>query len=348
MLGTKQAFISAYLKGEESRLITSEHVDRMSKASSIQEALGVIRGTDIGSYLEENPVRTFDDIDERLWVYFSHCLGRLEWFRLVPGDILKILRAYVVKYDVLNIKASLQRVSGGGVARMVPAGVIQNCGLLDRLPEAGGLSDIIEVLRECKLRNYAAILEENVERINGGVKSRLSVEAELDREYYRSLLDIAGTVQDGPLLLKAIGFVVDLTNLQIIARAVIEGIGPKAAEYIISGGYVIPDEAVSELLSLKLGDISTRLENTRYRDVAREILSGYERTKSIAVVDEIIEKRKFELVKETLSLRVLSPLVVAWYLILKEVELRNLRLILKAMVDGVPLGEVKDYLVLVS
>jgi vacuolar-type H+-ATPase subunit C/Vma6 len=37
---------------------------------------------------------------------------------------------------------------------------------------------------------------------------------------------------------------------------------------------------------------------------------------------------------------------MAWYLILKEVEIRNLRLILKAIVDGIPVQEIKDFLVL--
>jgi len=123
--------------------------------------------------------------------------------------------------------------------------------------------------------------------------------------------------------------------------------GPESVGHIIRGRHAMPGEAVEELASLKLSEIPARLKNNRYRDVIQEISSSYENTKNIAVVDGIIEKHKFELVKETLSLRVLSPLVMAWYLVLKEIELRNLRLILKAIVDGVSPGEVKDYLVLV-
>jgi vacuolar-type H+-ATPase subunit C/Vma6 len=43
---------------------------------------------------------------------------------------------------------------------------------------------------------------------------------------------------------------------------------------------------------------------------------------------------------------VLSPLVIAWYLVLKETEVRNLRLVLKAIYDGVAVEEVKRYLLL--
>jgi vacuolar-type H+-ATPase subunit C/Vma6 len=66
------------------------------------------------------------------------------------------------------------------------------------------------------------------------------------------------------------------------------------------------------------------------------------------VVEEIIEKSRFRLIKEILSPRVLSPLMIAWYLILKEVEIRNLRLTLKAMFDNVAVEEMRNYLVLPS
>jgi len=140
--------------------------------------------------------------------------------------------------------------------------------------------------------------------------------------------------------------VIDLTNLQIASRAIVEGIGPDAAEFIIAGGYRITDKTIKELLPLKMTDIPAKLGDTQYQDIANEVSTNYDKTKSITVVDEIIDKHKFRMLKEMLSPRVLSPLVMAWYLILKEVEIRNLRLVLKTIVDGVPVQEIKNYLVL--
>jgi vacuolar-type H+-ATPase subunit C/Vma6 len=54
------------------------------------------------------------------------------------------------------------------------------------------------------------------------------------------------------------------------------------------------------------------------------------------------------LLKEMLSPRVLTPLVIAWYLIVKEIEIRNLRLVLKATFDTIPVEEIKEYLVFSS
>ena len=344
MLTPKYAFISACLKGEEPKTVTPEHIDRMGTASDLQDALAVIRETAIGSYLEELPVRSFDYLDECLWGYLAQRIKSVESFKFLPGDILKVSRAYVVKYDVSNIKAALLGISGGKKARMIPVGVIHNHGLLDELFNAETVDDIIQLLIKCKLADYVAALEQY--QTDKGTKSKLLVEAKLDGEYYKSMLNMARRIKDGYVLAKALGLVIDLTNLQIASRAIIEGTGVDAAECTIAGGYRIPDKAIKELLPLKLADLPTRLEIPQYQDIANEVSASFDKTKSITAVEEIMDKHKFGMLKDMLSPRVLSPLVMAWYLILKEVEVRNLRLVLKAIVDGVPVQEIKNYLVL--
>jgi vacuolar-type H+-ATPase subunit C/Vma6 len=345
---TGYAFTSAYLKGEEASLVTSEHVERILNAAGIPNALEIIKDTDIGSYLREVTFITYEDIDQSLWVYLGQCLELLEGFRMLPAEVLKILSAYKVRYDILNVKAALWGVTTGRKARMIPVGVLQSCGLLDRLASAETLDDIIEPLTRCNLGNYADILKEHEQHLSEGIRSRLQVDARLDNEYYRNMLKIARDSGDAPMFSKALGIIIDLTNLQIISRAIVEGIGLEAVDYTIGGGTMLSSETITELLSLKLSDVPEKLEDIQYRDVAEEISSGYDRTKNIAIADEIVDGHKFRLIKEILAPRVLSPIMILYYLILKEAEIRNLRLILKAMVDGIPLGETKDYLVLAS
>jgi vacuolar-type H+-ATPase subunit C/Vma6 len=340
----RYAFISACLKGEEPKTVTSEHIDRMAAASNFQDALAIIRETDIGSYLEESPTRTFDDLDELLWRYLMQRIDYVESFKFLPKDVLKVSRAYIVKYDVSNIKAALQGITTGTKARMIPIGTIQNNRLLDELSKAEDVDDIAQLLIKCKLGDYVSALEQY--KVDKGPKSKFIAEAKLDGEYYKNMLNMTRRMKDGSVLAKAFGLVIDLTNLQIASRAVIDGIGLDAGELIVAGGYRITDKTIKELLTLKMADISARLEDTQYQDIVSEVSASYDKNKSITAVDDIIDKHKFRMLKEILSPRVLSPLVMAWYLVLKEAEIRNLRLILKAILDGVPVQEVKDYLVL--
>lgn len=344
MLNPRYAFISACLKGEEPKTVTSEHIDRMMTAPTLGDALATIRDTDIGSYLEESPVRTFDDLDECLWRYLAHRIAYVESFSFLPKDVREVSRAYIVKYDVWNIKAVLQGISGTERTSMIPLGVIHNNESLDELSNADDVDTIIQLLTRCKLGDYAPALEQYKQ--DKSSKSQFVAEAKLDGEYYKSMLNTARRVRDGFVLAKTFGLVIDLTNLQIASRAIIKGIGLDASELTIAGGYRITDKDIRELLALKMTDMPGRLEDTQYQEIASEVSTNYDKHKNITVVDEIIDKHKFRILKDMLSPRVLSPLVMAWYLILKEVEIRNLRLVLKTIVDGVPVQEIRDYLVL--
>jgi vacuolar-type H+-ATPase subunit C/Vma6 len=227
---------------------------------------------------------------------------------------------------------------------MIPVGVIRNNGLLDELSKAQDVDYIAQLLVKCKLGDYVPALEQY--KTDKGSKSKSVAEAKLDGEYYRNMLDMTRRIKDGSVLAKAFGLVIDLTNLQIACRAMIEGTGLDAGELIVPGGYRITNKTIKELLTLKLADISGRLEDTQYQDITSEVAASYDKTKSITAVDEVIDKHKFRMLKEMLSPRVLSPLVMAWYLVLKEAEIRNLRLVLKAVSDGVPVQAIKELLVL--
>ncbi|MFC1900751.1 V-type ATPase subunit [Chloroflexota bacterium] len=345
-MGAGYAFISAYLKGEEAKVITSDHISGMSRASGISDVLDAIRDTDVGGYLDGLDIQSFDELDEQLWAYFGECLRRLEWFKNLPSDIRKMLNAYVVKYDVLNMKAVLQGLSTGKKPRPIPVGIIHQQGLLEALFNAEDVEGITEVVSGCGLGEYASVLEGY--DVEEGVKSRLSVEGGLDEIYYRDLMGVTKRMKDGNTLSRVFSIIADMVNLQIIVRSVLKETGAEAAEYTIDGGYLISEQVAKELISMKLADIPANLANAEYRSMVEEIISNYDKSKSLAVVEEIIDKNKFKLLRDILAPRLLSPLVAVWYLVIKEIELRNLRMVMKAAFDGISIEEIKDYLVVSS
>ncbi|MDY6907020.1 MAG: V-type ATPase subunit [Chloroflexota bacterium] len=345
---TGYAFISAYLKGEEARLVASSHVERMLAAPSIDAAVEVVRDTDIGGYLRETPLWDFDHIDRSLWLYLSQCLGLLEGLDMAPREILKVVAAYKVKYDVHNAKAALRRLTAGGGDGTIPVGTLHGVGLLDRVASAETIEDIAEPLARCGLVGYADILRRHTEELGSSARARPRVDAELDREYYRGLAAVARTSGDALIFTRALGVIIDLANIQMAARAIIGGLGPEAADYIIEGGAMLTAGTVRELLSQTLGDMTQRLGTTQYRDAAEEIASGYERTRDRSIVAWVVEGHRVRLLKGLLAPRVLSPVMALYYLVLKEAEIRNMRLILKAMSDGIPVDETRNYLVLAS
>ncbi|HAZ31211.1 MAG TPA: hypothetical protein DCY61_00650 [Dehalococcoidia bacterium] len=159
------------------------------------------------------------------------------------------------------------------------------------------------------------------------------------------MLAAAKDLKEGHLLTKILGFIVDFLNLQMVLRSVARGVSHEVMEYTLSGGYLLSDETISELLSLKLPDIPGRLEDTFYYQVGQDVLVNYEKTHSLTAIEEVIDKHKFQLLRDILMPRVMSSLLIVWYLILKEMELRNLRLVGKSLLDNIPLDGAKSLLV---
>jgi vacuolar-type H+-ATPase subunit C/Vma6 len=340
LISPRYAFTSAYLKGKESRSIGAHHLDEMLQKSTLQDALEVIRNTDVGDYLSKRTTNTFKEADYHLWRYLGDELEQIKQLR-PPFDILLLAVQYLRKYDVLNIKIALRGVLMKKTASMVPLGLMEHLELLEELSIAKSIDEIAHVLLRCDLGEYVFILK-NIQGKDG--RSILQAETDLDRFYYRSIASAMRRMDDGGLLTQALGVMIDMTNLQAVFRSVIGG-KDFPGEFMIDGGHMLSVGEIKELLSLKLTEIVKRLEHTEYAPSAQEICKNCEAEENIILVDKVIEKHKFRLLREILSSKILSPTNLLWHLILKEMEIRNVRLILKALADGMSTSEIKDYLV---
>lgn len=343
MLDPRYAYMSAYLKGEEPKVVSSGHIERLSRASSIGDGLGVIRETEVGNYLESFPIKNFEELEAALWRYLSERISYLQSFRFLPRDMAKVCRTYATKYDVSNIKATVQRLVTNEKSPLMPLGIMHEDGLLDELEQVQDVTTIAEILTRSKLGDYAHIVREC--EIGAFAKAKLTFEARLDGQFYKNMLDMARRIRDGAVLFKAVGLVIDLTNLQIVCRATAQSLGGEVADALIPGGYILAESSLRDLFSLKLADMPRRLQEEQYRGVVNEIVTNFDRTRSLASIEETVDKHRFTVLRGMLAPRALSPTVIAWYLILKEMEARNLRLVFKAISDNIPVADVRDYLV---
>ncbi|MEA3470896.1 MAG: V-type ATPase subunit [Thermodesulfobacteriota bacterium] len=344
-INPRYAFTSAYLKGEEARSISAEHIDGMfQRTMSLQDILDSIKDTDIGEYLLEfnlGGTKTFDGTDEFLWTYFGECLERLRRFKL-PSEMDRMLDSYIKKYDIANIKTALRKVLEEKTADLSPLGTIYSEGYLEALSNAKSTEEISEVLESCNLYDYSSIINDIKEK---EARSTFEGEFRLESLYHKTMRSSLEDMSDGGVLVKSLGIMIDLTNLQVVFRSALGKKNPETGDFILDGGHMLSVNTIKELLSLNITEIIGRLEATEYHQMAREISRGYENEQTIAVVDKIMESYRFILLRDLLSPRALSPCNLFWYLIIKESEIRNVRIILKSIEDGIQLSDVRDYLV---
>ncbi len=344
MLDARNAYISAYLKGEEPKVVGASHFDRMTRATNVADAIGTISETDIGAYLEGVSVRGFEDLDSALWDYMGGRIAHVNAFKFIPGDMRKVTRAFAIKFDVANVKSTVQGIVTGVKTPLIPLGTMHENGFAAELQAAETIHDVADLLTRAQLADLAAAVKSYDP--SGGVRAKIAVESSLESSYFHGMQRTSRGILDGNVLAAAYGLVIDLTNLSIVCRSVVEGIGLAAGDFLISGGHIIEEKTLRDVLPYKLSDVPRRIDVPQYRAMVDEIATAYDRTKSVTVIDEIVERHKFTALRDLLSPRVLSPLVALWYLILKESEVRNIRLILKAIYDGVAVDEVKRYLLI--
>ena len=342
LISTRYAFISAYLKGEESRCVTSGHIGEIvQRSANMQDALEIIRDTDIGEYLLDQPIKTFDDADEYLWIYMDECLRRLERFK-TPSEMLRMANMYVEKYDVLNIRIALRMLVKRTASSMVPLGAIHGRGHLKEMSVVKEKDEISKILARCDLGDYGRLIMDINEKDRQAVSEG---EVKLQNIHHQKLLKAFKDMDDGDLLVKAFRIIIDLANLQTVFRLSLEGGHTAAGVPMLSGGRMLTENTIRELLTLKMTEITWRLDNTEYHKVAQEISKSYEKDGRITVSDKITEKYRFRLLKDLLSPRVLSSCNMLWYLLLKELEIRNLRLTFKMLSDGIPAAEIQDLVI---
>lgn len=341
LISARYAFMSAYLKGEESRSVTSEQIGEvLQRSATMQDALESIGDTDIGEYLLDQPIKTFDDADEYLWLYLDRCMRRLEGFD-IPPDMARVARLYTEKYDLLNIRAALRVILKKAPSSMVPVGAIHSGGYLDDLSAVREKDDLSSILAACKLGDYIRAIEEINEK---DAQSVSEGEVILQNLYHQKVLEAFRGMADGHLLEKAFKIDIDAANLRAVFRISLGG-GQAAGAPVLSGGRMLSEGTIQELFTLKMGEITGRLENTGYHTMAQEVSKGYEKGGQITAVDKVTEKHRFKMLRDLLSPRILSTSNILWYLLIKELEVRNLRLTFKMLADGIPPAEIKDLVI---
>ena len=342
-LDTCNPFMTAYCKGAEARIIGADHLARMLKAASVKDLVATVHDTDLGRYLEEHLPTGFDEADEGLWRYLDGCFASLERLTRFPREMREILAAWLLKYDLANVTAALRGLASGRTARMIPLGAIHAKGGLEALAAAQDADAITAVVNECKLAAFAAPLASWRAASDDGAK--LAAESEFSKACLGELAKVARKFGKNSPLVRAVGLLIDCANLQLAFRATIGNLGPSAADAAVEGGFSISREATRELAGMKVAEIPVRIATTPHAGAAAEIAAAWARNASAAVVEDVLSRHRFNLLREALAMRLLSPVLIAWYLALKEAETRNVRLLLKAKFDELAEERVRESLV---
>src|SRR3972149_4000713 len=252
---------------------------------------------------------------------------------------------YLDRWDVSNIKTILRgKKYGASKAEIeediVAAGSLPEDFLL-RLLDLETLAEISEALEGTI---YHAALDA-LGGDFGALKDMAAYEDALARVYYANLLEsISPSTEPQALFRLFVRREIDIVNLKTVLRLSVAG-SKGERDVFVDGGLELAREDLLALSVLEPAALPGRLGRYSFSEAIAPLLQALPE-KGVGLVERELEKLHLREASRFSHQHPLSILPVLDYIIAKEVEVQNLRIIARGKVAGLTNEEIRDLLVI--
>lgn len=305
---------------------------------------------EISRFIQESEYK--EDIDELAMKYkgadlAEHALSRnlaltyTKLLRISTGELNSLIAEYLRRYDIWNIKTLLRgkqyNASTEEILESLISGGEFTYTFLSELAAKKTYTEVIEALKHTE---YYPLLQE----YDG--TNLADVENKLDKMYYSDLFDMIGEPKskDRKLFARFIKLEIDVKNLGVLFRLKKAGVEKldEIMPLMIEGGLELNPE---KLASLPYEEFIESLRKTDYWGAISESISP----EMESLTDMECKLLRFSLESATTHSHVspISIVPVMEYIIHKNNEVKNLRLIIRGKEAGLEDTLIKDQLVVI-
>jgi len=268
----------------------------------------------------------------------------------LTGELRDIVVAYLRRWDYWNIKTILRgKCSGASLEdiqeELVPAGDLSEEYLLS-LVGMEDISEIIEELQKTQSIEFPADITSSLEEEGA---SLAPMEDFLDKLYYTRLLaSFKPKGKPKRLFLSYIEREIDIVNLRTLLKLKQANIPPeRIVTFFVEGGYELDISELTRLASVENFEaLVDELSKLSLYDVIREGLEIAEQTGSLSDVMLSLEKYQARQSEKFSNLYPLSVLPIIDYIIRKNDEVNNIRIIARGKANGMDPDTIKKLLVM--
>ena len=263
------------------------------------------------------------------------------------GELKEMLSAYLMKWDVWNLKVILRGKTYGASTDsiredLVPAGRLDEA-MLDKLLSLDADKDIIA---EFGRMEHMEVPPEVISAYKAEGHLR-NIEDHLDKAYYRKLLmSIDPSSTPTRLFQEFIRREIDTFNLETILMLKAEGIrGESVMEYVIPGGKQIDKKLATQLANAET--ISAAANDLAQLDFYEDIKEALDAGTG-SLKDLVAGMRKYHMrqAKKFSHLYPLSVVPILDFMIHKNNEVDNIRIIARGIESGIDRETIKGLLVI--
>lgn len=326
--GFEYASFVARIRVLETRLLGRNHLLRMVDAPDADAAFRMLGETEYGPAAAA--AGTAPEYEIALAAELSRVFGIIR--TASPEAELPALLG--VSYDWQNLKTALKASLTG---KPINSRYLISAGNLDRgtfLAVAAGSDDGLPApYREtaARARGLYAVSHDPQQ-----------IDVMLDGARYASISSQARSL-GFELLAKLATAGADLVNLRTVVRVrLLRGSADFLGQALVPGG-TIPARRLVSMLGDDLDEIAGAGAGLPYRDVITGGVSGYKQSGSLALFEKLMDDYLLGLVKDARYVA-LGPEPVIAYLIAKETEIKNLRIIFTGKLNRLPEGTIRERL----
>jgi V/A-type H+-transporting ATPase subunit C len=305
--------VNTLLRTYELKLLTEADYDRMLKASSLKDALEVLKGT--GYEFDEKEIVENKNFEGFLMKHLAEVYQEL--FSITP--VPEIVELFALRYTYHNLKVLLkQRFSGENLEQLlIPIGKY-SIGSLKKLVETGDGND------------EHPILVEGVQEAIRDFEEGHRIEAAtifMDTYYFRHMRSISEKIQH-PGITKMVDGIIDLYNLSTLIRSLKQS-KPRGFLYTVlsSSGSISKRDLIEESINGPSAVMRKYYFSKTYGTRLSNMISETTNEVDTQKLDKLVDELTYELVAEGLY-QPFGPIPLLGYLFAKEKEVTNIRLIL--------------------
>lgn len=267
--------------------------------------------------------------------------------RISPYELGLLIKEYTIRKDIEDIKTILRGKLTNADEKDI-LGSITAAGTLsyDFLVSLLKKESIEEVLKSNKIIDFA-ILGEGLKYLNEK-KSLASIENLFDRYYYTHLLLFSRILpKEGNLFRNFLLEEVEILNILSILRLKRAKLGKdNLKNFVILSGNKTRDSRIMSLVNLEnIEEVSKALERTRYKNVVAKGIEELRKSGSLITVEAELYKYLFKQSTLFMHQHPLSIDIILGYMFAKDIETRNIKIIVKGKQLGLSEEFVESQLV---
>lgn len=164
----------------------------------------------------------------------------------------------------------------------------------------------------------------------------------LDRAYFKEMLDKANYLEDETFI-DFVRLNIDFSNAKALVRLKAQGLDYDALEDIYIPGGKIGQEAFNRLYTEEPAVIYENLGSEISDSTLKQAKSIYETTGSLAAVENLMEDALMEFIRDKRRISY-GPEILFGYLLAKEREITNLRMIYTSLIAGIEPEKIEERL----